>query len=122
MDNQLDFMTGRVTAGKMTRREFMGKATALGVSAVVASNMFADAVYAAGPVKGGSLKAAMNGGASSDTLDPALVASEGTHSILRQWSDNLVDVSNKGEVIPRLAESIESSRMQKPGISRFAKA
>ncbi len=109
MDNQLDFMAGRVTAGKMTRREFMGKATALGVSAVVASSMFADAVHAAGPVKGGSMKAAMNGGASSDTLDPALVASEGTHAILRQWGDTLAFVSNTGEIVPGLAESIESS-------------
>ena len=56
MDNQLDFMAGRVTAGKMDRREFIGKAGALGVSAVVASSMFADAARAAGPVKGGMMR------------------------------------------------------------------
>ncbi|MFT7593055.1 MAG: peptide/nickel transport system substrate-binding protein [Paracoccaceae bacterium] len=109
MTDQIDFMAGRVTAGKMTRREFMGKATALGVSAAMASTLFADAARAAGAVKGGMMKAAMNGGASSDTLDPALVASEGTHAILRQWTDCLVDVSNTGEIVPRLAESVESS-------------
>ena len=109
MSDQLNFLSTRVTAGKMTRREFIGKATALGVSAVMASSMFADAARAAGPVKGGTMKAAMNGGASSDTLDPALVASEGTHSILKQWSDTLVDVDRNGELSPRLAESIESS-------------
>lgn len=109
MKQQLDFYADRVTAGKMTRREFMGKAAALGVASTIATTMYSSAVKAAGPVKGGMMKAAMNGGASSDTLDPALVASEGTHSILRQWSDCLVDVSPAGELVPRLAESIEST-------------
>ncbi len=109
MSEQLNYLSTRVTAGKMTRREFMGKAAALGVSAVVASSMFADAARAAGPVKGGMMKAALSGGASSDTLDPALVASEATHMILRQWSETLVDVTASGEIEGRVAESVESS-------------
>jgi peptide/nickel transport system substrate-binding protein len=109
MTEQLDYIAGRVTAGKMSRREFMGKAAALGFTASMASTMFADAARAAGPVKGGSLKAAYNGGASSDSLDPALVATPVTHAILTQWSDTLVEVDPSGEISPRTAESIESS-------------
>lgn len=109
MSQQLEYLKGRVTAGKLSRRAFMGKTAALGVTAAAASTMFASAAQAAGPVKGGTLKVAMNGGASSDTLDPALVASPGPHAILRQWGDNLVDVSPSGEVVTRLAESIEST-------------
>ena len=56
MNEQLTHMTKQVTAGKLTRREFMGKAAALGVSAAMASTMFADAARAAGPKKGGDLK------------------------------------------------------------------
>jgi len=37
MTKLLDFYSGRVTAGKMTRREFMGKAVALGVTAAMAT-------------------------------------------------------------------------------------
>jgi len=109
MKDQLDFMTSRVTSGKMTRREFMGKAAALGVSAAVASSLFADAAHAAGPVKGGTLKLGMNGGASSDTLDPGLVASQATKAVLRHWGDTLVDVRADGTVENRLAESVEAS-------------
>ncbi|MBL4768787.1 MAG: ABC transporter substrate-binding protein [Rhodobacteraceae bacterium] len=109
MDNQLDYMTGRVTVGKMNRREFMGKAAALGVSAVVASSMFAGAVQAAGPKMGGKLSMGVSGGESSNTLDPALVASEVPLNVLRHWGDTLVQVSPTGEIIPRLAESVESS-------------
>jgi len=109
MTDQIDFMAGRVTAGKMTRREFMGKATALGVSAAMASTMFADAARAAGPVTGGTIKIGCSGGESSNTLDPALVASEVPLNVLRHWGDTLVQVSPTGEVVPRLAESVESS-------------
>ncbi|MGB7319186.1 MAG: twin-arginine translocation signal domain-containing protein, partial [Planktotalea sp.] len=41
MQDQLDYLAKRATAGKLSRREFMGKATALGVSATAASTMFA---------------------------------------------------------------------------------
>ena len=109
MTAQLDFYSGRVTAGKMTRREFMGKAAALGVSAAMASTMFADAARAAGPVRGGTIKIGCSGGESSNTLDPALVASEVPLNVLRHWGDTLVQVSPTGEIVPRLAESVESS-------------
>ncbi len=109
MPKQLDFIASRVTEGKMTRREFMGRAAALGVSAAMASTMFADAARAAGPVRGGTIKIGCSGGESSNTLDPALVASEVPLNVLRHWGDTLVQVSPTGEIVPRLAESIEST-------------
>lgn len=109
MTDQINFMTDRVTAGKMTRREFMGKASALGVSTVMASTMFADAARAAGPVMGGTIKIGCSGGESSNTLDPALVASEVPLNVLRHWGDTLIQVSPTGEITPRLAETVESS-------------
>ena len=56
MDEQIKYFAGRGSAGKMNRREFMGRAAALGLSTALASTMYADAVYAAGPMKGGDLK------------------------------------------------------------------
>ncbi len=109
MNDQLEYLKRRAGAGRISRREFMGRTAAMGISAAAASTMFASAVQAAGPTKGGTLKAGLSGGASSDTLDPALVASEATHGILRCWSDHLVNVSATGEVVPRLAEEISSS-------------
>ncbi len=109
MSEKIEYLKRRVAARKMSRREFVGRATAMGVSAAAAGTMFANAAQAAGPVRGGTLKAGLSGGASSDTLDPALVASEATHGILRTWSDTLVNVSRDGAVVPRLAEEITSS-------------
>ncbi len=109
MSDQLEYFASRVTAGKMTRREFVGKATALGLSATVASSMFAKAARAGEPKRGGKIKLGISGGESSNTLDPALVASEVPLNVLRHWGDTLVQVSPTGEVVPRLAESIESS-------------
>ena len=109
MKDQLEYLKSRVTAGKLSRREFLGKTAALGVTAAAANIMLADAVQAAGPVKGGMLKLGMNGGASSDTLDPGLVASQAMQSVLRHWGDTLVNVSATGEIEHRLAESVESS-------------
>ncbi len=109
MNEKLEYLKSRVAARKMSRREFVGRAGALGVSAAAAGSMFATALQAAAPVRGGTLKAGMSGGASSDTLDPALVASEATHAILRTWSETLVNVSRDGQVVPRLAEEVTSS-------------
>ncbi|MFT4960201.1 MAG: peptide/nickel transport system substrate-binding protein [Paracoccaceae bacterium] len=121
MDIQLDFMAGRVTAGKMNRREFMGKAAALGVSAVVASSMFADAAHAAGPKMGGKLTLGVSGGESSNTLDPALVASEVPLQVLRHWGDTLLAVSPTGEIQNRLAESVESTADAKTWMFKIRK-
>lgn len=109
MKDQLDYLSGRVIAGKMTRREFIGRAAALGVSAAMASTLFADAVQAAGPKKGGDLKMGSVGGESTNSLDPALAASQVPYHNLNQFGETLVRVNEFGEIDNRLAESVESS-------------
>ncbi|TGT26450.1 twin-arginine translocation signal domain-containing protein, partial [Mesorhizobium sp. M4B.F.Ca.ET.169.01.1.1] len=66
MSNELDYLSRRVAAGKLSRRDFLGRAAALGVTATFANSLLSSAVRAAGPVKGGTLKAGMVGGASTD--------------------------------------------------------
>ena len=59
MDDQLKHMTGQVAKGTMTRREFVGRAAALGVTAAVANSMLANHAQAAAheaPIRGGTLK------------------------------------------------------------------
>ena len=59
MNDQLEYMTGQVAKGTMTRREFVGRAAALGVTAAVANTMLANNAQAAShgtPIRGGSLK------------------------------------------------------------------
>ncbi|EEE36909.1 peptide/nickel/opine uptake family ABC transporter, periplasmic substrate-binding protein [Rhodobacteraceae bacterium KLH11] len=109
MNEQLTHMAKQVTAGKLTRREFMGKAAALGVSAAMASTMFADAARAAEPKRGGDLKLGLQGGESTNSLDPATYASTVPYMNGRHFGDPLVEVAADGTIEPRLAESVEGS-------------
>ncbi|NDW44407.1 ABC transporter substrate-binding protein [Ruegeria sp. PrR005] len=109
MKEQLDFMAGRVTAGQMTRREFMGKAAALGVSAAVASSIFAQAARASEPKRGGVVKLGSVGGESTNSLDPATYASQVPYHNGNQFGDTLVQVAADGTIENRLAESVEAS-------------
>ncbi|MFK7762191.1 MAG: ABC transporter substrate-binding protein [Roseobacter sp.] len=109
MDNELKYLSKRVTKGLMTRREFVGRAAALGVTAAVANTMLADAAHAAGPVKGGTIRMGIQGGESTNSLDPALAASTVPTVNLRNFGDCLVNVAPDGSVENRLAESVEAS-------------
>ncbi len=107
--NQLDWMIAQARKGRMTRREFVGRTTALGVSATLAGALFSKAALADEPVKGGTLRLGVSGGGSTDTLDPALSASPSPYNILRTWGECLVDVSETGTVEMRIAEEVSSN-------------
>ena len=51
MSDQLDQMIARVRKGAMTRREFVGRTTAMGVSAALAGALFTKAAHAEEPKK-----------------------------------------------------------------------
>ena len=109
MSRELEYFSHKVARGLMDRRAFMGRAAALGVSASVAAAYMANAAAHVSPVRGGTLKAGIQGGASSDTLDPALFAVTVMQMFGKTWGDTLLEVSPSGELDPRLAESIEAS-------------
>lgn len=109
MTNELDYLKKRVAQGKLSRRDFMGKASALGVTAAAANVMLADAAYAEGPKKGGIFKMGSLGGESTNSLDPATWASQMPYHVGRQFADPLVEVAADGSIESRLAESVESS-------------
>ena len=66
MSNELDFYAARVAKGQMSRREFMSKAAALGVSAAVAGSVWTNSAHAA-PVAGGTFKMGVQGGESTNS-------------------------------------------------------
>ncbi len=61
MSNELNYLLSRAAKGLMSRREFVGRAGALGVSAALASSLLASAARAEEPKKGGLLRAGMQG-------------------------------------------------------------
>ena len=101
MNDQLKSMTADVAKGLMTRREFVGRAAALGVTAAVANTMLAERAAADGhgtPIRGGMMKIGSSGGESTNTQDPALTASEVPLNNLRAWGETLVEVTPEGEI------------------------
>ncbi|MCF8511634.1 MAG: ABC transporter substrate-binding protein [Rhodobacteraceae bacterium] len=109
MSDTLDHMIARVRKGTMTRREFVGRSTAMGVSAALAGALFTKAAHAEEPKKGGVLRAGVTGGESTNSLDPALSASPVPYMILRTWGETLVDVDATGALEMRLAEEVSSN-------------
>ncbi|UWR21570.1 ABC transporter substrate-binding protein [Sulfitobacter sp. S190] len=112
MKDQLQSMTAKVAAGAMTRRDFIARAAALGVTAAVANSMLAQAAQADGhakPVAGGTFRMGAQGGESTNTQDPASWASDVPILIGRLWGETLVRVEPTGELSGLVAESWEGS-------------
>ncbi len=109
MNDELRYLLARTAQGKHSRRAFLGRAGALGVSAAMANTLLASAVRASGPTRGGHLKIGLQGGESTNSLDPALAASQVPFTYLRSSGDTLVNTTPDGGLDPRLAESIEAS-------------
>ena len=69
--SELDYWNGRLIGGAISRREFMGRAAALGASSLAISTMLASAgaIAADAPKSGGVLKLGLAGGSTTDSLD-----------------------------------------------------
>ncbi|WP_417433527.1 ABC transporter substrate-binding protein [Kiloniella sp.] len=107
MTQHINYLAKLAAQGKLDRREFMGKAAAVGVSTAAAGSLLSSAAMAEGPKKGGTLKAGLGGGESTNSLDPAAFLTQVSHDFGKCWGETLVEVSRIGEINFRLAESIE---------------
>lgn len=109
MSNELKFLAGLTARGQLDRRAFLGRAGALGLTATLANTMLGSAVHAAGPQKGGTMKLAMSGGQSSDSLDPALASNEAVFMVVKHFGDTLVEVAPDGSLDMRLATAVRGT-------------
>jgi peptide/nickel transport system substrate-binding protein len=106
---QLTWLQQRLTAGKISRREFMGRAAALGVTTALATTLAGQAVKAATPKSGGRMKLAMGHGSTSDTYDPATIENGFEFVMTYAMANTLTEVAPDGGLVPSLAESWEAS-------------
>ncbi|TWG99724.1 peptide/nickel transport system substrate-binding protein [Mesorhizobium sp. J18] len=110
MSDELAYLGRRVVAGKMSRRDFLGRAAALGVAAPFANMILANTAGAQTPKKGGALKMGLVGGESTNSLDPALWLTQVPQNFGSTWGELLVVQSPEdGSPQPVLAESWEAS-------------
>ncbi|MDE3121123.1 MAG: ABC transporter substrate-binding protein [Paracoccaceae bacterium] len=109
MSDELNHFAGRVAAGLISRRAFLGRAAALGVGAAMADTLLGTAARAATPKKGGTLMMGLGGGESTNSLDPALAASQVPFMYISTLGNYLTTVTANGDIEPSLAESFTSS-------------
>jgi len=104
-----------LTQRGVSRREFMTRAAAVGVTSAMASALFTQSARAQTPKKGGTLIIGVDGGSSSDSLDPGTYSSSYMQVVGHQFGNCLVEIDSKGQAIPELAESWEA----KPGATEW---
>jgi peptide/nickel transport system substrate-binding protein len=96
--------------GKLSRREFIARMSAMGLAAAISPLLSSMPAMAAGPKRGGRLRLGLNGGATSDTLDPGIqLAMMPQTLVYGTLANSLVEVDADGRPVPELAESWESS-------------
>ncbi|MEM6636553.1 MAG: ABC transporter substrate-binding protein [Pseudomonadota bacterium] len=109
MDRQLKYFLSQTAKGRMGRREFLGRASALGIASLTASALLTRSVHAEGPRMGGTLKVGIQGGSSTDSLDPATATNSTATQILRMWGEPLLELTADGGLEPVLAEEFSAS-------------
>ncbi len=95
--------------GKITRREFLARASALGLSVALSPALLTRPTHAATPKKGGHLRIGLGHGSTSESLDPAVSTDTYMANLLAQIRNNLINIDVDGNAIPELAESWDSS-------------
>ncbi len=104
-------------AGRVSRRDFLGRAAALGASAAAIGTMVAsvEAHAAETPRQGGTLRLGMAGGSTTDSLNPTTWTDTVNVDVGAAIYNALVKVDPKNKPIPELAESWEA----KPGAAEW---
>src|SRR5690606_30224774 len=110
MSDIVHHLAREAARGRISRREFLGRAAALGVLPAVAGTLLSTAVQAQEPQKGGTLKLGMATGATTDAMDPALWTNQVPYTFGKCWGETLVETSPvDGSAVPVVAESWSAS-------------
>ncbi len=109
MDERIHWMIGQVSAGKMNRREFIGRAGALGVSAAAASSLLSQVAVSAEPIKGGTVSVATEYAGAEETFDPTKMTNSTDIQRSYQVYDRLTNLDRDLNVVPNLAVEWEAA-------------
>jgi peptide/nickel transport system substrate-binding protein len=105
--SELDRLTDLVHAGRLSRRRFLDRASALGIGAAAATSILGRAAAAQTPNQGGDLVIGLDGAGATDSLDPATYTATYMQTVGYQFGNCLVELDENNDVIPELAESWE---------------
>ncbi|MBC8407723.1 MAG: twin-arginine translocation signal domain-containing protein, partial [Rhodobacteraceae bacterium] len=103
----IDKLSKLYAAGRISRRDFMQGATAMGVTIAAASTMAVQA-EASTPKTGGTLRIALGHGSTTDSYDPATFENGFANALCFASGNHLTEINNEGQLQPELAESYTS--------------
>jgi len=95
--------------GKITRRQFMARLSALGITTLTIPAMITRSAQAEVPQKGGRLRLGLAGGSTTDSLDPATITDAMVQNLNWQIRNCLMETDAAGNLVPELAETLEST-------------
>ena len=121
--SELDYLTGRLKKGAISRREFMGRAVALGASTVAISSLLAsvDAYAAETPKKGGTLRLGLGGGSTTDSIDVGSYTNSVMIDTGHGLFNGIVEWGEDGKPKPDLASSWEPKNGAKDWVFNLRK-
>ena len=104
-ENYLKLQAQRLTTGQINRRRFIMSALATGVTLPTALSL-AGRAEAMTPKSGGFFRMAAGYGSTTDNLDPSTSENGFSQNIIYARGNHLTEVSNTGELIGELAETM----------------
>ena len=95
--------------GRISRREFLTRISALGLAVAVSPSLMSGRAGAQTPKKGGLFRVGISAGMTTDSLDPATITNSMPLLVCWQTMNNLVEIDVDSMPVPELAESWEPS-------------
>ena len=121
--SELNDLKTKLQVAGISRREFMGRAAALGASTAVISSLLAsaDAIAAETPRKGGLLRLGLGGGSTTDSVDITSYNDFVMIDVSRGLFNGLIEWGEDGKPKPDLASSFEPTNGAKDWIFNLRK-
>ena len=105
----IEQLTQHLSRGRIGRREFIRRATAMGAAGAVPSLLLVDSAKAA-PSRGGHLRVGSSQGSTTDSMDFSLLTSGFTRLFFNGFMSHLTELSPDGNLIPGIAAGWESNQ------------
>ncbi|MCP4194790.1 MAG: ABC transporter substrate-binding protein [Planctomycetaceae bacterium] len=106
----IDILLKEMETGRMSRREFLVRAAALGITAATASTLLDRSAYAATPKRGGEVMVAMQESSQVESYDPTKMVMGTDAQRSYQVYNRLTNLDRKMNVVPNLAVEWEGAK------------
>ena len=119
--DRLKELEKQLRQGTISRRDFLGAASVLGLTAALTPSALVGRAFADTPKQGGRLRIGITGGQTTDTLDIATITGLMMSNVSFQIRNNLVEIDNDSNAVPELAETMEPSADAKTWVFKLRK-